>query len=198
MDITKETYNKIAQDWVATHQADSWWVGGMDFFIDALPAHARILDVGCGGGVKSKHLIQRGALVVGVDYSDAMIDIAREQIPEAEFHVGDMRNMDPSLGEFDGIFMQASLLHIRKQDVPDVLSGICKLLKSSGCLYITVKEQQSEMEEEIVTEGDDSSLQRLFSYFTMDELKAYMQNLQLSVCYEWQGDGWLQIIGKKG
>jgi SAM-dependent methyltransferase len=47
----------------------------------------RILDFGCGSGIWARELVDAGFQVVGVDISPAMIEIARQRVPEAEFHV---------------------------------------------------------------------------------------------------------------
>ena len=46
-----------------------------------------IVDLGCGSGIWARELADSGYRVAGVDISSAMIDIARERVPEAEFHV---------------------------------------------------------------------------------------------------------------
>jgi demethylmenaquinone methyltransferase/2-methoxy-6-polyprenyl-1,4-benzoquinol methylase len=81
---------------------DDWWLGlglyaertrpGWEQELEQLAETlrslppARTLDVACGTGFLTRHL--RGE-VVGVDQSEAMIEIAREQAPEASFVVGD-------------------------------------------------------------------------------------------------------------
>jgi len=47
----------------------------------------RIVDLGCGSGIWARELVDAGFEVVGVDISAAMIEIARQRVPEAEFHV---------------------------------------------------------------------------------------------------------------
>jgi 2-polyprenyl-3-methyl-5-hydroxy-6-metoxy-1,4-benzoquinol methylase len=51
----KNTYNKIASDWVRDHSSDDWWVEGTDIFLSLLSPGATILDVGCGGGHKTQY-----------------------------------------------------------------------------------------------------------------------------------------------
>ncbi|HEV3341951.1 MAG TPA: class I SAM-dependent methyltransferase [Pirellulales bacterium] len=48
----------------------------------------RIVDLGCGSGIWSRQLVDAGFEVTGVDLSSAMIELARRQVPEADFHVG--------------------------------------------------------------------------------------------------------------
>lgn len=74
----KETYNKIADDWFKDHKVDDWWVEGTDQFISLLKPGASVLDVGCGAGLKSKYLSEKGLQVVGIDFSDKFIERAIE------------------------------------------------------------------------------------------------------------------------
>jgi demethylmenaquinone methyltransferase/2-methoxy-6-polyprenyl-1,4-benzoquinol methylase len=53
--------------------------------IAALPP-ARTLDVACGTGFLTRHLHGE---VVGLDQSDAMLDIARRRAPDADYVLGD-------------------------------------------------------------------------------------------------------------
>jgi SAM-dependent methyltransferase len=46
-----------------------------------------IVDLGCGSGIWARALADSGYEVVGVDISPAMIEIARQRVPEAKFHV---------------------------------------------------------------------------------------------------------------
>ena len=108
----KDTYNKIAEEWNRTHQTDDWWVEGTERFVSFLKPGDLVLDVGCGPGTKSKYLIGKGLRVFGIDLADKFIKIARQKVPEAEFAVLDMQEMEKLEKNFDGIFAQASLLHI--------------------------------------------------------------------------------------
>ena len=47
----------------------------------------RVLDVGCGNGFFSKEFIKAGAMVTGVDIGRELIEIAKKEMPGAEFHV---------------------------------------------------------------------------------------------------------------
>lgn len=46
-----------------------------------------VVDLGCGSGIWANHLIQAGYQVLGIDISEAMIDLARNRVPLAEFRV---------------------------------------------------------------------------------------------------------------
>jgi SAM-dependent methyltransferase len=85
--------------WIAKnayyHERD--W-GYMRFLV---PAGSRVLDLGCGTGRLLAELApSRG---VGIDFSEAMIETAREACPELEFHVGDIED-SAVLAEIEGPF----------------------------------------------------------------------------------------------
>jgi SAM-dependent methyltransferase len=199
----KDTYNKIAVDWFKDHKNDDWWVEGTNFFISLLKKGGRVLDVGCGAGVKSKYLLGKGLEVTGIDFSEKFIEIAAREVPEAKFLVLDMKDVNNLGIKFDGIFAQASLLHIAKKDVVDVLFKFVERLDPDGYLYIAVKGlREGGKEEETVEENDYGyEYERFFSFYTMDELRKYLSDLGLNVVYENSKivgrTNWLQIVAKK-
>ena len=202
----KDTYNKIAEEWHQDHQSDDWWQEGTNKFISYLKSGSAVLDVGCGGGNKSKYLADRGLDVLGIDFSENMVTIASREVLNARFQVLDINDIG-TLGEnFDGIFMQAVLLHIPKAKVEDILRKVVKKLNPGGYLYIAVKEKIEGGVDEEVKKDDDYGYEyeRFFSYFSIDELRQHFENLNLEVVYEdvkppsrtARKSNWLQIIGK--
>jgi magnesium-protoporphyrin O-methyltransferase len=79
---------------------------------------SRILDAGCGTGVLSRMLDERGAEVVGVDISDKLIEVAKNRSRShrnIEYFSGDMK--EQSFGNFDYIIAMDSLIHYSTEDV---------------------------------------------------------------------------------
>ena len=171
----KATYNLLAEDWYRDHQDDAWWIEGTNKFISYFKPGSLILDAGCGAGVKSKYLISKGLRVVGIDFSENLIKIAKREVISGEFMLLDMREADKLDQEFDGIFAQASFLHIPKNEIEKVMRGLCIKLKSGGYFYIAVKEKKPKgPEEEIKKEnGYGHEYERFFSYFTLEEFGRY-------------------------
>jgi trans-aconitate methyltransferase len=201
MDL-KSTYNKIAEDWALAHNEDSWWVGGTDKLISFLKPKATVLDVGCGSGVKSKYLASAGLDVTGIDFSDKMIEIAKEHVPEAEFEVVDIYKLAAYPRTFDCIFAQAVLLHIPKKDIKEILKSIYSKINPNGLLYIAVKKvKEDNIEEKVIKESDYGyDYERFFSFFTVAELKELIADLNMKIIWENDmglGSPWIQIIAQK-
>jgi demethylmenaquinone methyltransferase/2-methoxy-6-polyprenyl-1,4-benzoquinol methylase len=62
---------------------------------------SRALDVGTGTGDLAIELASRGALVTGVDFAPAMLELARVKAPDVDFEEGDALALRFSDGEFD-------------------------------------------------------------------------------------------------
>jgi len=89
----------------------------------------RILDLGCGTGDIAATIAERGAQVVGVDASPAMIEAARARFPALGFRVADAAKL-PFEAEFDAVFSHAVLHWVPRAD--DAARGIARALKSGG------------------------------------------------------------------
>lgn len=202
MDL-KATYNKIAEDWFKDHTDDAWWREGTDRFLEELPQGATILDVGCGAGIKSRFLSERGFKVTGIDFSEKMIEIARRESPEIPFDVVDVYELDSYPKSFDAVFAQAVLLHIPKDRVREVLLKLKEKINSNGLLYVAVKGMRDDGVEETVRKEEDYGYEyeRFFSFFTLSELEGYFQELDMEVIWKSSTTSgraeWLQIVGRK-
>lgn len=75
-------------------------------------AGMRVLDVCCGPGVISAAAAERGAEVIGVDFSAAAIEIARAKAPRASFHKGDAQNLPFDDTSFDAVLCGFGIIHL--------------------------------------------------------------------------------------
>ena len=49
-----------------------------------------VVDLGCGSGLWARKLVDTGYRVLGIDISEAMIELSRNRVPEAEFRLGSL------------------------------------------------------------------------------------------------------------
>jgi SAM-dependent methyltransferase len=61
----------------------------------------RVLEVGCGSGVFLRTAADRGAEVVGLDASEALVELARARVPAADVRVGDLQFLPFEADQFD-------------------------------------------------------------------------------------------------
>jgi SAM-dependent methyltransferase len=109
-------YQKHAHSWDQDRQKvwnDKIW---HDRFISLLPAGASVLELGCGSGWPvSRHLVENGLSVTGIDSSPQMIELCRERLPGQEWIVGDMRKVALER-RFQGILAWDSFFHLEFDD----------------------------------------------------------------------------------
>lgn len=202
MDL-RETYNIIAEDWHREYGYADWPKKGRAKFVTYLNPGGIVLDVGCGGGTTTKFLLENGMRVVGVDLSENMIEIAKREAPQAEFHICDLRDIEKIEGVFDGILAQAVLLHIPKKEISKSLEKLVSKLKNGGYLCVFMKERKSNGPEEEIEERTSygKTFRRFFSYFTTEELRKLLIDAGLENIFEdiipVGHTRWIQIIAKK-
>ena len=92
-----------------------------------------LLELGCGSGRDSAVLVAAGVRVVGLDRSKGAIDLARGEVPGAEFHVADIR--DPFLLERAGVVIASLSLHYFEwNETVEIVERIRTVLADGGLL----------------------------------------------------------------
>src|SRR5438552_477120 len=115
-DIVKNGYNQIAGRYLAERTADSEDVRLLGDFIELLAPHAKVLDAGCGAGIPISKILAEHFTVTGVDFSEAQIELARKNIPNAKFICEDMTKLDFPDDTFDGICSYYAIIHIPREE----------------------------------------------------------------------------------
>ena len=94
----------------------------------------RVLDAGCGTGAMTEELARRGAEVVAIDFSPALVEIAAKRLPEAlapqvTLTSGDMLSSD--LGSFDHVMAMDSMIYYEAPDLGRALAHLCPRVRDS-------------------------------------------------------------------
>jgi SAM-dependent methyltransferase len=105
------------------------------------PSGSRVLDVGCGTGLPTARMLcDAGLSVTGIDISSVMLDLARKNMPEAEFHCLDVVDLEPSLGPFDATVAFFSLLMLPRSEFALALRRVGSLLRPGGAFFLAMVE----------------------------------------------------------
>lgn len=96
----------------------------------------RILDVATGPGYVASAAFQRGAKVMGIDFSAVMVAEASRQYPNVKFQVDDAEALSFADGSFDAVVMNFGLLHLG--DPEKSFSEAHRVLSTSGQFAFTV------------------------------------------------------------
>jgi len=108
-----------------------------------LSARARVLDVGCGSGLLARKLLDSGFAVQGVDASPAMIEIAREYAPGADFKAVRLPTGLPAgaadvLPQADAVVSTGHVLNYldTRDEIARALAELARAVRPGGVLAI--------------------------------------------------------------
>lgn len=147
-----------------------------------------VLDIGFGTGTLTSKLYDRGCMIYGQDFSDRMLELAQEKMPNAKLFQGDFSNglAEPLLQQkYDAIIATYSLHHLTDLQKITFLKNLLLLLNEGGCIYIgdVAFESREALQKCMDAVGDEWDNDEI--YFVYDELKLYfptMQFEQMSNC----------------
>lgn len=132
---TLDHYQTRAEDfWQGTRHHD------VEQNIEALLRHIQaappftILDLGCGPGRDLPIFVQRGHRAIGLEGAQALADMARAW-SGCEVWQQDFLQLQLPAACFDGVFANASLFHVPRQELPRVLRQLHATLKPAGVLF---------------------------------------------------------------
>jgi len=142
---TKSVYEKKAKNWHSLRTQTLFEKPFLDLFISRLPQGASLLDLGCGSGIAiSQYFLEAGFNVTGLDYAKDMIALAKAHYPEGTWHIQDIRDVQLSEA-FDGVYSWHGFFHLPVSEQKEALPKIASLVKSGGCLMLTVGTAEGEV-----------------------------------------------------
>jgi 2-polyprenyl-3-methyl-5-hydroxy-6-metoxy-1,4-benzoquinol methylase len=164
-------------------------------FLKYAPMGGKVLDLGCGGGRDSAYFASLGFDVTAVDGSEELCKRVEEDhgIQARCIKFEELSFQE----EFDAVWACASLLHVRKADMPDILGKVAAALKPGGVLYASFKYG----DEERVSGG------RFFNDYTQKDLDTLLTDENRLSLLEYQitedvrpersGEQWLNFMARK-
>lgn len=112
-----------------------------DYIGSLLSPSSRILDLGCGPGLYLSRLAGRGHRCVGVDFSPAAVEYARERAEtqglDIAYTLADLREYAPPVGAFDAVlFLFGEINVFSRAEAAGLLRRACAALKPGGLLFL--------------------------------------------------------------
>ncbi len=101
----------------------------------AIKPGIKLLDIATGPGYAASAAAARGADVVAIDFSAAMVRQARQIHPEVAFREGDAEQLPFPAAMFDAAVMNFGILHLGRPD--EALREAYRILKSGGRFAFT-------------------------------------------------------------
>lgn len=144
-----------------------------------------VLDIGFGTGALAARLYGRGLRVYGQDFSEEMIRIAREKMPDAKLYLGDFRlGLAEPLGRrrYDAIVAAYSLHHLADEEKVSFIKALRPLLNEGGMILIgdvafRTREDLEACRKEAGEAWDEDEF-----YFVFEELKERLPALTFKAC----------------
>lgn len=132
-----------------------------------------VLDIGFGTGTLTAKLYQQGCEIWGQDFSQRMIELAREKMPGARLYQGDFsEGLAAEIGQnrYDAIIATYSLHHLTDGQKISFLKELLPLLREDGGIYIgdIAFATRPELEAQKRLIGNEWDADEI--YFVVDEL----------------------------
>lgn len=142
--LVAKKYNQQAVEYDTMSRTASPWVFFDKPFITkvVIPAVKKktvILDLGCGAGKVMELFINNGIPaknIYGVDISKGLISIAKKNIPEAQFRIGDFTKVKLPRAHFNIAISVRSVEYLNQKDLEKFFINVYQALKKDGKLFL--------------------------------------------------------------
>jgi SAM-dependent methyltransferase len=165
---------------------------------DALGAGGRVLEIGSASGRDAAALEAAGLVVRRTDVTPAFVDLLRESGAEADLLDPLVDDLTDPAGPYDAVWANASLLHVRREDLPVVLARLAEVTRPGGRLVASLKEGDGDL---VSTHGHVAA-PRHFTLWREDALRAVVEGAGWSVetvgrSTGRHGEPWLDVRGTR-
>lgn len=194
---TIETYDRIAETYLAVRQERSGMGRERARFAELVEPGGVVLDVGCGPGFDTALLREAGLRAVGFDLSWGMLASGRGRYA-IDVVLADMCCLPVRRG-VAGLWVSASLLHLPRPVVPATLARFYGVLNPAGTLFLSLKIGEGTQWAQRSYEHDAP---RLFTFWQPEPLDALLVETGFTIVDGWvneaDGVGWVVRFVRKG
>ena len=194
MGNTIDYYNENAKSFIEG-TVNVNFVKIQNVFLQLLPSGGLILDFGCGSGRDTKYFLEHG---YKVDATDGSIELCKLASKYTGINVKHMLFQElAEVEKYDGIWACASILHVKRAELPDILQKMCKATKKNGIIYVSFKygNLEGERNGRYFTDMTEETMEELLIH--VPELKIEKQWITGDVRAGRGDERWLNTILRK-
>ena len=172
LDKTQKTiiaYDKLSGMYAYKYMNYDVYIKKIKEFTEYLNEEDNILDLCCGPGNVGKQLVLCGKdiTITGIDLSEKMLEIAKQNVPDATFYCQDIRNIDFSEESFDAIMLSFCIVHLTDREAAQLIERAAGYLRRGGKLYLSFIEGTEKGFETTVFSKEAI----FFNYYLTEEIK---------------------------
>jgi SAM-dependent methyltransferase len=194
---TQESYDRVATQFLEGGRDRSLLRPWMFRFREMLPSNGLVVDLGAGPCLDSAELRALGLRVISVDRSRQMLIAAQQEVVGPRVQA-DMRQLSFRPDCIAGVWACASLLHLDRDELVPVVSGIHRVLVSSGVLFVSLKRGSGEAWD---TSKFGPEAPRWFTYWSEEDLDASLGSAGFEIVESATQDGprntWIARIARR-
>ena len=114
--LVKNGYNKMAEKYLASRVVVEDVSLFLKEFASMIKEKDKVLDIGCGAGIPDTKFLSKKFEVIGIDFSEKQIELAKQNVPNAKFICKDMTELDFPENYFGGILANYSIIHVPREE----------------------------------------------------------------------------------
>jgi len=171
----RSAYASVADEYAATFVDDLAYLELDRRILDVVADHSTgvgpVLDVGCGPAQVSGYLLGRQAEMVGIDFTPAMLAVARRRIPLLRVAIGDLRALPVRAGSVAGVVAYYVLQHVPRSELGRTFREVRRVLAHDGVFAAAFHQGDGEFQVGSVTA----------TRYSAEELSEQLANASLAV-----------------
>jgi len=152
------------------------------FYSQLEPDNGRLLDLGCGSGEPvARYFADRSWTVVGVDFSERMLELASKYVPEMQTIHADICEVEFERNHFNAITACYSLFHVPAKEHLDLFEKIYHWLRPNGKVLFTYATKEYTGSNEFDGYKKFMEKELYYSHKAPGELYADLENIGFNI-----------------
>lgn len=175
--VVIEGYNKCSNDYAEARYVQT--EPSLKLLTDRIPIGASVLDIGCGAGIPVAKILSDTYKVTGVDISEKQIELAKLNVPKADFIHQDILDFDFGNTQWDAIVSYYAIFHLSKKDQLILFDKAICGLKAKGYLLFTLTLDN----EQAYTEDDFFGTTMYWDNYSLTEYEEVLTDKGIKILY---------------